>query len=118
MLEISVDIAKDTSSSEAALAELQALMRKALSETNKIDLVDISLSTEASVDPATLQQLTTLISAAAGTVGAGATLLVAIRKFVSAAGALIRTVRVEISGRLVPLDQVTEAQVDRELARG
>ena len=115
MLQVSVDIAKDDSSSETALAGLQSQMRKTLEETKGISIMDMAVRTEASVDPATLQQLTALVTVAAGTVGAGTALLIAIRKFVSTAGSLIRTVRVEIGGRPVTLDQVTEAEIDHEL---
>jgi hypothetical protein len=115
MLQVSVDISKDASSSETSLAGLQSQLRKILEETEGISIVDMAVRTEANVDPATLQQLTALITAAAGTIGAGTALLVAIRKFVSTAGALIRTVRVEIGGRPVTLDRVTEAEIDQEL---
>jgi hypothetical protein len=124
MLQVWVGITKEASSSETALAELQLQMRKALEETRTISIVDMAVRTEANIDPAALSQLTTLIemtshavTAAAGAVGAGVLLLEAIRKFVTATGALIHTVRVEIGGRPVALDQVTAAELDQELAK-
>jgi hypothetical protein len=117
MLQVSVDIAKDAEPSAAVLAGLQSQMQRALDEAEGFSVVDMAVRTEASVDPATLQQLTAILLAATGTVGAGTGLLIVLRKFASAAGALIRTVWVEIDGRPLPLDQVTEAAIDQEIAK-
>jgi hypothetical protein len=114
MIQVSIDIAKSVQSS-AELDRLQKELRNCLADAKKLDIVDLGVHTQASTDPATLMELTALITTAAGTVAAGAALLVALRKFVTSAGSLIQTVRIEIKGIMTPLEAVKEPDLDAEL---
>ncbi len=111
------DPATDAATASARLAALQAQLRDALATQDQVEVVDMAVRTEANVDPQALRELAVLLSSAAATVSAGTLLLAALRKFVKEAGALVRTVRVEIGGKPVPLAQVTAAQIDEEIAR-
>jgi hypothetical protein len=113
-LQVSVDIAKDAGPEESA--QLESRMRDAMDEANGIDILDIGVRKPASVDPATLEELRVLLTNTAAVVGAGVLILDALRKFVVAAGGVIRAVRVQIAGRPIPLDKVTGEDIEKEMA--
>ncbi|SFH72196.1 hypothetical protein SAMN04487925_101183 [Bradyrhizobium sp. cf659] len=116
-LQIFVEINRDQDPKVAAKRkdEVAALARTSLGEIKGVAIDDMAVRSQANLDPATVAHLAVLLSAMAGAVGAGTSLLVALRKMVTEGGALIRAIKVEIDGTPRSLESVTPEEVDKEL---
>jgi hypothetical protein len=116
-LQIFVEINRDQDPKIAAKHkdEVAALARSSLGDVKGVAIDDMTVRSQANLDPAAVASLAVLLSAMAGAVGAGTTLLVALRKMVTEGGALIRTIKVEIGGRPRSLESVTPEEIDKEL---
>ncbi|WP_143099395.1 hypothetical protein [Bradyrhizobium sp. cf659] len=116
-MQIFVEINRDQDPKVAAKRkdEVAALARTSLGEIKGVAIDDMAVRSQANLDPATVAHLAVLLSAMAGAVGAGTSLLVALRKMVTEGGALIRAIKVEIDGTPRSLESVTPEEVDKEL---
>jgi hypothetical protein len=116
-LQIFVEINGDQDPKIAAKHEdeLTALARTSLADVKGVAIDGMAVRSEANLDPAAVAHLAVLLTAMTGAVGAGTTLLVALRKMVTEGGALIRAIKVEIAGTLRSLESVTPEEIDKEL---
>jgi hypothetical protein len=117
-LQIFVEITRDEDPKVAAKRkdEVAALARTSLEDVKGVAIDGMAVRSQANLDPAAVANLAILLTAMTGAVGAGTTLLVALRKLVTEGGALIRAIKLEIDGRPRPLESVTPEELDKELS--
>lgn len=116
-LQIFVQINRDKDPKLAAKHkdEVAELARASLGDVKGVAIDGMAVRSQANLDPGAVANLAVLLTAMTGAVGAGTTLLVALRKMVTEGGALIRTIMVEIDGTLRSLGSVTAEEIDKEL---
>lgn len=116
-LQIFVEINRDRDPKVSAKHkdEVAALARTNLGDVKGVAIDGMAVRSQANLDPAAVANLAVLLTAMTGAVGAGTTLLVALRKMVTEGGALIRAIKVEIDGTLRSLESVKPEEIDKEL---
>ncbi|WP_454625126.1 hypothetical protein [Bradyrhizobium cenepequi] len=105
----------DPQAAKQRRSQVEQWARSELSASRNLNVEGTAVRSTASIDPAAVASVAVILTSVAGAVGAGATLLAALRKMVVEGGALIRAIKVEINGEPRLLEAVSSDQLEAEL---